>query len=130
MSSFLAGRTQMGTSLALHIVFASLEVGLPVAIAVAHFLALRRNDAGWLRLAARLTRALTVLVVVGVVSGIVISIELLVLECSPRAARCKSNSRATAASHASRDCVLTCANRDSRERLFLLDRSEGHSRES
>lgn len=75
MGSFLAGRAQMGTSLGFHIIFASLGVGLPVAIMIAHFLALRRNDAGWLRLAARLTRALAVLVVVGVISGIVISIE-------------------------------------------------------
>lgn len=79
MSSLLAGRAQMGASLGFHIVFASLGVGLPPAIAVSHFIALRRNDAGWLRLAARLTRALGVLVVVGVVSGIVISIELFLL---------------------------------------------------
>lgn len=79
MSSFLAGRAQMGTSLGFHIIFASLGVGLPAAIAIAHFIALRRNDAGWLRLAARLTRALTVLVVVGVISGIVISIELILI---------------------------------------------------
>ena len=79
MSNLLAGRAQMGTSLGFHIVFASLGVGLPVAIAIAHFLGLRHKDAGWLRLAARLTRALTVLVVIGVVSGIVISIELVLL---------------------------------------------------
>ena len=79
MSNFLAGRAQMGTSLGFHIIFASLGVGLPVAIAIAHFIALRRNDAGWLRLAARLTRALAVLVVVGVISGIVISIELILI---------------------------------------------------
>lgn len=79
MSDFLAGRAQMGTSLGFHIIFASLGVGLPVAIAIAHFIALRRNDAGWLRLAARLTRALAVLVVVGVISGIVISVELILI---------------------------------------------------
>jgi cytochrome d ubiquinol oxidase subunit I len=79
MSSFLAARAQMGTSLGFHIVFASLGVGLPPAIAIAHFLGLRHQDAGWLRLAARLTRALAVLVVIGVVSGIVISIELVLL---------------------------------------------------
>jgi cytochrome d ubiquinol oxidase subunit I len=79
VSNFLAGRAQMGTSLGFHIIFASLGVGLPVAIAIAHFIALRRDDAGWLRLAARLTRALAVLVVVGVISGIVISIELVLI---------------------------------------------------
>ncbi len=79
MSHLLAGRAQMGASLGFHIVFASLGVGLPVLIAAAHFIGLRRNDAIWIRLAERLTRAFTVLVVIGVVSGIVISVELTLL---------------------------------------------------
>lgn len=79
MSDLLAGRAQMGTSLAFHIVFASLGVGLPVLIAMAHFAGLRRQDPVWMRIAERLTRAFTVLVVIGVVSGIVISIELTLL---------------------------------------------------
>jgi cytochrome bd ubiquinol oxidase subunit I len=79
MSHLLAGRAQMGTSLGFHIVFASLGVGLPVLIAAAHFLGLRNGDEVWLRLAARLTRAFAVLVVVGVISGIVISVELVLL---------------------------------------------------
>jgi cytochrome d ubiquinol oxidase subunit I len=69
----------MGTSLAFHIVYASFGVALPVLIAIAHFLGLRNDDAVWLRLAARLTRAFAVLVVVGVISGIVISLELFLL---------------------------------------------------
>jgi cytochrome d ubiquinol oxidase subunit I len=79
VSHLLAGRAQMGTSLAFHIVFASLGVGLPVLIAIAHFLGLRRDDPVWMRIAMRLTRAFTVLVVIGVISGIVISVELTVL---------------------------------------------------
>lgn len=79
MSHLLAGRAQMGTSLGFHIVFASLGVGLPVLIATAHFLGLRLKDPVWMRIAMRLTRAFTVLVVIGVVSGIVISVELTVL---------------------------------------------------
>lgn len=59
--------------------FASLGVGLPVLIAAAHFFGLRRRDEVWMRLAVRLTRAFTVLVVVGVISGIVISVELVLL---------------------------------------------------
>lgn len=69
----------MGASLGFHIVFASLGVGLPVLIAAAHFVGLRRDDPIWLRLAERLTRAFAVLVVIGVVSGIVISVELTLL---------------------------------------------------
>ena len=79
MSDLLAGRAQMGTSLGFHIVFACLGVGLPALIAMAHFAGLRRNDPVWMRLAERLTRAFTVLVVIGVISGIVISIELTIL---------------------------------------------------
>ena len=79
MSHLFAGRAQMGASLGFHIVFASLGVGLPVLIAAAHFVGLRRNDPVWLRLAERLTRAFAVLVVIGVVSGIVISVELTLL---------------------------------------------------
>jgi len=60
-------------------VFASLGVGLPVLIAAAHFFGRRRRDEVWMRLAVRLTRAFTVLVVVGVISGIVISVELVLL---------------------------------------------------
>ncbi len=69
----------MGTSLAFHIIFAVLGVGLPVLIAMAHFVGLKRKDAQWMRLAERITRAFTVLVVIGVISGIVISIELTIL---------------------------------------------------
>lgn len=79
MSHLFAGRAQMGTSLAFHIVFACLGVGLPVLIAMAHFVGLRRGDAVWMGIAERLTRAFAVLVVIGVVSGIVISIELTIL---------------------------------------------------
>src|SRR3712207_2759774 len=79
MDDLLAGRAQMGISLAFHIIFACFGVGLPALIAMAHFAGLRRNDAVWMRLAERLTRAFTVLVVIGVVSGIVISVELAIL---------------------------------------------------
>lgn len=79
MSDLLAGRAQMGTSLAFHIVFACLGVGLPVLIAMAHFVGLKRDDAIWMRVAERIARAFTVLVVIGVISGIVISIELSLL---------------------------------------------------
>jgi cytochrome d ubiquinol oxidase subunit I len=79
MSHLLAGRAQMGTSLAFHIIFAALGMGLPVLMLMAHFVGLKRNDEVWMRVAERITRAFTVLVVIGVVSGIVISIELMIL---------------------------------------------------
>lgn len=79
MSDLLAGRAQMGMSLGFHIVFSCLGVGLPALICMAHFVGLKRDDEVWMRLAERLTRAFTVLVVIGVVSGIIISVELSLL---------------------------------------------------
>ncbi len=75
----MAGRAQMGLSLGFHIIFACLGVGLPALIAMAHFAALKRKDEVWMKIAERLTRAFTVLVVIGVISGIIISIELSLL---------------------------------------------------
>ncbi len=79
MDDLIAGRAQMGISLAFHIVFASLGVGLPALMAMAHFAALKRRDEVWMRLTERIARAFTVLVVIGVISGIVISVELAIL---------------------------------------------------
>lgn len=79
MDDLLAGRAQMGISLAFHIVFASLGVGLPALMAMAHFVALKKRDEVWLRLTERIARTFTVLVVIGVISGIVISVELALL---------------------------------------------------
>ena len=79
MDDLLAGRAQMGISLAFHIIFASLGVGLPALMAMAHFVALKKKDEVWLRLTERIARTFTVLVVIGVISGIVISVELALL---------------------------------------------------
>jgi cytochrome d ubiquinol oxidase subunit I len=66
----------MGTSLAFHIVFAVLGVGLPLLMCLAEGLALRRHDAVWLRLARRWSGAFGVLFAVGAVSGTILSFEL------------------------------------------------------
>ena len=66
----------MGTSLAFHIVFAVLGVGLPLLISVAEGLALWRHDATWMVLARRWSKAFGILFAVGAVSGTVLSFEL------------------------------------------------------
>jgi cytochrome d ubiquinol oxidase subunit I len=76
VSDLLAARGQMGLSLGFHIVFASLGVGLPVAMLAAEWLALRRGDALWRALARKLAKAFAVLFAVGAVSGTVLSFEL------------------------------------------------------
>jgi len=76
MDNVTLARVTMGTSLAFHIVFAVLGVGLPVLLSVAEGLGLRRKDAVWMDLARRWSKAFVVLFAVGAVSGTVLSFEL------------------------------------------------------
>ena len=76
MDSVALARSTMGTSLAFHIVFAALGVGLPMLLAISEGLALWRKDAVWMDLARRWSRAFGLLFAVGAVSGTVLSFEL------------------------------------------------------
>jgi cytochrome d ubiquinol oxidase subunit I len=69
-------RDTMGTSLAFHIVFAVLGVGLPLLMSIAEGLALWRHDEDWMVLARRWSKAFGILFAVGAVSGTVLSFEL------------------------------------------------------
>lgn len=71
-----AGRTLMGDSLGFHILFALLGVGLPVALSLLEWWAIRRKDQALLAEAKRLTRIALVLVVAGVVSGTIIAVQM------------------------------------------------------
>src|SRR3954452_8457509 len=71
-----AGRAQMGTSLAFHLVFAVLGVGLPLMMLIAEGLHLRTDDPVWLALARRWSKAFAIVFAVGAVSGTIISFEL------------------------------------------------------
>jgi cytochrome d ubiquinol oxidase subunit I len=76
MSHLLAARAQMGTSLAFHIVLASLGIGLPLLIVIAEGLHLRTGNPIYLALAKKWTKAFAILFDVGAVSGTVLSFEL------------------------------------------------------
>ncbi len=76
MSDLLAARAQMGTSLAFHIIFASLGVGLPLLLCIAEGLALWRKDATWMTLTRRWTKAFALLFAIGAVSGTILSFEI------------------------------------------------------
>jgi cytochrome d ubiquinol oxidase subunit I len=76
MSHLIAGRAQMGTSLAFHLSFAVFGVGLPVMMLIAEGLHLRTGDPVWRALARRWSKAFAVLFAVGAVSGTIISFEL------------------------------------------------------
>src|SRR5436305_9669471 len=76
MSNLIAARVQMGNSLAFHIAFVVLAVGLPLMLCIAEGLALWRKDPVWMAIARRWSKAVALIFVIGAVSGTVISFEL------------------------------------------------------
>jgi cytochrome d ubiquinol oxidase subunit I len=75
MSSDVAARASLAFSLAFHIVFAAVGIGLPLMFCIAEGIGLRRRDATWYALARRWSRAAGILFVVGAVSGTALSFE-------------------------------------------------------
>jgi cytochrome bd ubiquinol oxidase subunit I len=75
MANLVAARATMGTTLAFHMIFAALGVGLPVLLCVAEGIGLRTGDTIWYALARRWSQAFAILFVVGAVSGTAISFE-------------------------------------------------------
>jgi cytochrome d ubiquinol oxidase subunit I len=69
-------RLLTGATLAFHIVFATLGVGLPLFIAVAEAAGLARRDADLRLLARRWVRGFAILVVTGAASGTLIGLDL------------------------------------------------------
>jgi cytochrome bd ubiquinol oxidase subunit I len=76
MSELLAARAQMGTSLAFHIIFSALGVGLPLLLCITEGLALRTKNQTWMLLTRRWSRAAAILFAIGAVSGTILSFEL------------------------------------------------------
>lgn len=76
MTDLLAARAQMGLSLAFHMVFATLGVGLPLLMCIAEAVWLQTGDPLWLDLAKRQGKTAGILFAVGAVSGTVLSFEL------------------------------------------------------
>src|SRR5262245_19373061 len=76
MDPIAFARAQMGLSLAFHIVFAAVGVGLPLLMVIADVLALRTGDQDYRTLSRLLAKGTGVLFAVGAVSGTVLSFEL------------------------------------------------------
>lgn len=76
MNPLLAARAQMEVSLAFHMVFAAIGIGLPLLTVLAEAIGLRTGDARWLTLARRQARVTAVLFAIGAVSGTALSFEL------------------------------------------------------
>jgi len=76
MSDLLFARSQMAMSLAFHIIFAVVGVGMPAFMVIAEWRWLRSRDALQLELAKRWAKGTAILFAVGAVSGTVLSFEL------------------------------------------------------
>ena len=76
MSDLLAARSQMGMSLAFHIIFAVVGIGMPALMVIAESRWRRTGDTHYLELAKRWAKGTAILFAVGAVSGTVLSFEL------------------------------------------------------
>ena len=76
MSPLLAARSQMGLSLAFHIIFAAIGVSLPLMMTIAEWRWLRTREPVYLVLAKRWAKGAAILFAIGAVSGTVLSFEL------------------------------------------------------
>jgi cytochrome bd ubiquinol oxidase subunit I len=76
MSDLLAARSQMAMSLAFHIIFAVVGIGMPVLMVVAERRWQKSGDPIYLELARRWAKGTAILFAVGAVSGTVLSFEL------------------------------------------------------
>lgn len=66
-------------TLGFHIIFATVGVGIPVMILIAEWMGIRKKDPHYILLARRWSRAFTVTVAVGVVTGTAIGLQLSLL---------------------------------------------------
>jgi cytochrome bd ubiquinol oxidase subunit I len=76
MSDFIAARSQMGMSLAFHIIFAVIGVAMPFMMTISEYLWHKTGDSAYLVLAKRWAKGTAILFAVGAVSGTVLSFEL------------------------------------------------------
>jgi cytochrome d ubiquinol oxidase subunit I len=76
MTDLLAARSQMAMSLAFHIIFAAVGIGMPVLMVMAERRWQRTGDRIFLDLAHRWAKGTSILFAVGAVSGTVLSFEL------------------------------------------------------
>ena len=76
MNDLLAARSQMGMSLAFHIIFAVVGIGMPLLMVLAEWRWRATRDPVYLELAKRWAKGTAILFAVGAVSGTVLSFEL------------------------------------------------------
>ena len=79
MDSVELARFLTAMTLAVHIIFATIGVGVPLMFAVAEFLGIKKNDPHYITLAKRWSKGYTITVAVGVVTGTIIGLQLSLL---------------------------------------------------
>ncbi|RPF52239.1 cytochrome ubiquinol oxidase subunit I [Aquisalibacillus elongatus] len=72
-------RILTGLTLAFHIIYATIGVGVPLMIAIAQWIGIKKNDEHYILLARRWTRGFVITVAVGVVTGTAIGLQLSLL---------------------------------------------------
>ncbi len=75
----LYSRILTETTLAFHIIFATIGVGIPLLIALAEWIGIKRNDEHYRLLARRWARGFVITVAIGVVTGTAIGLQLSLL---------------------------------------------------
>lgn len=75
----LYSRILTGLTLAVHVIFATVGVGVPLMIALAEWMGIKRNDEHYRLLARRWARGFVITVAVGVVTGTAIGLQLSLL---------------------------------------------------
>jgi cytochrome bd ubiquinol oxidase subunit I len=76
VDNLIAARSQMGMSLAFHIIFAAVGVSLPLMMTIAEWRWRSTGDPAYLDLAKRWAKGTTILFAIGALSGTVLSFEL------------------------------------------------------
>ncbi|WP_062198032.1 cytochrome ubiquinol oxidase subunit I [Massilibacterium senegalense] len=79
MDELLMTRSLFGTTMAFHIIFATMGVGLPVIILISEIFYARTNDLHYSLMAKRLIRAQAILLGVAIPSGTIASVQLSLL---------------------------------------------------
>ncbi|MBM7578333.1 cytochrome ubiquinol oxidase subunit I [Jeotgalibacillus terrae] len=79
LDGVMLSRLLTASTLIFHVIFATIGVGIPVMIAIAEFIGLKKNDPHYLLLARRWARGFTITVAVGVVTGTAIGLQLSLL---------------------------------------------------
>lgn len=79
MDDLLIARSLFGTTMAFHIIFATIGVGLPLMILVAELLYQKTKDQDYVVMAKRWTKAFAVLLGVGIPTGTIAGVQLSLL---------------------------------------------------